>query len=61
SQATPDHDRDEGKTREVIGGLQIFHIGHRSKIHIELGWEQRHDAQEWRDTEVARVQYQLLF
>ncbi len=61
SQAAPDDTVDEGKTREVIGGLQIYHNGHRSKVHLEAGWEQRHDADDWRDTEIVRMQYQLLF
>ena len=61
SQATPDHDRDEGKIREVVGGLQVFHVGHRSKIHFEAGFAQDHSGEEWLDTEIIRCQYQLLF
>ncbi len=61
SQANPDDTRDEGKARQVIGGLQLYHNGHRSKVHLEAGWEQHHDTDDWRDTEIVRVQYQLLF
>ncbi len=61
SQAAPDDTVDEGKTREVLGGIQFYHKGHRSKVHLEAGWAQRHDADDWRDTEVVRMQYQLLF
>lgn len=47
--------------REWVGGLQIFHLGHQSKWHVEVGLEQEHDGREWRGTEFVRVQYQLLF
>lgn len=36
-------------------------FGHGSKLHIEAGRIQRHDGAEWRDTDVIRTQYQLLF
>ena len=61
SQATPDHDRDEGKSRELVGALQIFHAGHRSKFHIEAGFAQNHSGEKWLNTEIVRFQYQLLF
>lgn len=61
SQAEPDRDRREGRMREVVGGVQVYHHGHRSKVHFELAWAQRHDGDDRLSDETARMQYQLLF
>lgn len=49
------------RKREVLGGVQIFHQGHHSKVHLETGWEQDRDGDQRRDAQIVRVQYQLLF
>lgn len=61
SYAKPNSDVSEDKEREVMAGLQIYHFGHGSKIHLEAGRAQIHNGNEWLDTDIIRTQYQLLF
>ncbi len=61
SYSEPNTDEKQSRKREMMMGLQIFHSGHGSKLHLETGRIQNHDGHDWRDTDLIRVQYQLLF
>jgi hypothetical protein len=61
SRAEPDQDRDEFKRQEFMGGFQLYQYGHGAKVHVEAGRQMAHDGTDWHDTDLVRVQYQLLF
>lgn len=61
AESLPDSDRDKNRMREWVAGLQVFHNGHQSKLHLETGLEEEHDGEGWNDTGFVRVQYQFLF
>lgn len=61
SAAKPNTDHNLGRERELLAGVQIYHLGHDSKFHVEAGQIKNHDGQTWLETDIFRVQYQLLF
>lgn len=57
----PNFDEVATSEREALLGLQLYHLGHDSKLHGEVGQIARHDGQSWVNEQIARIQYQFLF
>jgi hypothetical protein len=61
SYSEPNRSQRQERARELLAGLQLFQFGHNAKIYFDLGRIQRHDGNQWIDTDTFRTQYQLLF
>ncbi|MFU8802836.1 MAG: porin [Bradymonadaceae bacterium] len=61
SEARPNIDEIATSRREALLGLQVFHQGQDSKVHVEAGRIERHDDDDWQDEQIFRMQYQFLF
>lgn len=61
SQTDPNTSEHSGRLRETILSLQFFLRSHDSKIALETGRNKEHDGSVWHNTDLIRMQYQLLF
>lgn len=61
SEGRPNREMDNGKTQEALFSTQLFFAGHNSKLSFELGRIRTHNGTEWHNTDISRMQYQLLF
>lgn len=61
SQAHPNQTQSAGREREVLMDVQYFIDGHNSKIALELGRTSEYVQGNWKDKDLIRAQYQMLF
>lgn len=61
SATTPVFRDDVGRQMETLGGLQFFHRGHASKLHLESGVRSDHDGHGFDHNYLVQLQYQFLF
>ena len=62
SYSYPNEDDRETRKRETNLALQWFHNGHERKTHLEVGRQEDYEGDgNWEDTDLVRLQHQLLF
>lgn len=60
SESRPNLEVDNGRQRQILGGIHLFHRGLDSRFQLEGGMESTHDTN-WTDSYVVHVDYQLVF